>query len=364
MITIQINSDGTASEKRIVLGNKYENNDEQIVFEVPEELTNHNKYVIATLQVDKDTMINKVLPVNNNVFHVSTAITHREGNWFLYLMCRESQLDLSQSNVDITAKSGEHVFISDGIIGVVNKNNINKDLIDSEPVDANLVELYEDLSELKKQLESIVAGVILGGYYNREEIDTKFEGVVKKDQGVDNGGKILAVGNDGHVELKDLSSVIENETYLMTESGSVAFLATPQAIESPLTATAKNDIRAGTVAITNEGIVVGEKNFPSYETTEGAALIMPNKEVKVHLDYNDTYDYTKLQAIVCLFNSNILDSVSAQSVAIDNGVYVIGTTNKISNITKEHETKYIDFGITNTGETPLVIRYFTYKEII
>lgn len=188
--------------------------------------------------------------------------------------------------------------------------------------------------------------------------------VVAKNQGTSSAGKILSVGTDGIVGVQSLSDAITGETYLMTESGSVAFLATPEALEQPLTATAKHDIRAGTVAITAEGLVVGEKNFPSYETTESKVIIMPQKDVEITLIEDDKYDYTKLQAIICAFNTSMTNSVNAEKVAIDDGLYQTGSDDKISNIIKEHESKKIKFGITNTGETPLVVRYFTYKEVI
>lgn len=152
--------------------------------------------------------------------------------------------------------------------------------------------------------------------------------------------------------------------FLVAANGDVAYLANPAQLEStPLTATAAQDIRIGTVAVTNEGIVTGEKNFPSYETVKGSTVIMPGMELKVQLAKDDKYDYTEMQAIICLYNSSIFDSVSSEHVVIDDVLYETGSTIKISDVTKETETKTINFGITNTGDIPLVIRYFTYKEI-
>lgn len=152
--------------------------------------------------------------------------------------------------------------------------------------------------------------------------------------------------------------------FLLTESGDVAYMAAIGKLEeSPLTATAAHDIRIGTVAVTNEGIVTGEKNFPCYETSEGQTLIMPGMELKVQIAIDDCYDYTRLQAIVCAYNTSMTDSVEAKKVAIENSVYQVGSTDKLSSVTKEPETKTINFGLTNTGDIPLVIRYFTYREI-
>lgn len=152
--------------------------------------------------------------------------------------------------------------------------------------------------------------------------------------------------------------------FLVAANGDVAYLANPQQLEStPLTATAAQDIRIGTVAVTNEGIVTGEKNFPGYETSQGNTLIMPGMELKVPLIADNKYDYTQMQAIICAYNSSISDSISVEKVSIDDVVYQVGSIDKISDVTKEETTQSINFGITNTGDIPLVIRYFTYKEI-
>ena len=61
--------------------------------------------------------------------------------------------------------------------------------------------------------------------------------------------------------------------------------------EIPITATT-NDIRKGVTAITNEGVVVGEKEIPSYYTNEGyRAVSKGSRFIIPHADY----DYTKLQ---------------------------------------------------------------------
>lgn len=154
--------------------------------------------------------------------------------------------------------------------------------------------------------------------------------------------------------------------FLETESGDIAFF-TPEYLlddtRSPLTATAKQDLRLGTVAFTNEGIVKGEKNFPSYETSKGATLIMPGRELKIYLSTDDKYDYTSLQAIICLFNTTYEDSVAAEKVVIEDGVYQVSSIDKKSDVIKDDIEKSINFCDLNDFDVPLLIRYYTYKEI-
>lgn len=152
--------------------------------------------------------------------------------------------------------------------------------------------------------------------------------------------------------------------YLQTDNGDIAYATTQVEMErNPLTATAKQDVRLGKTAVTSEGVVTGEKNFPSYETTASKVVIYPEMEFKVRLEDKDTYDFTRLQAIFCAFNTTPDDSVNAEKVCIDDTVYAVGSTVTLATVNKDAETKTINFGITNTGDTPVVVRYFTYKEV-
>lgn len=127
------------------------------------------------------------------------------------------------------------------------------------------------------------------------------------------------------------------------------------------TATA-NDIRLGTVAATEEGVTEGAKDIPAYHTTEGIAVIPAGDEMDIFIPISDRYDFTKLQAIICPYNKTIAGSVSAEKVAIEKSVYAAGSTDALASVSVDHENKKIKLGITNEGESPCVIRYFTYKE--
>jgi hypothetical protein len=104
--------------------------------------------------------------------------------------------------------------------------------------------------------------------------------------------------------------------------------------------------------------------IPAYHTYQGVVVITAGSklEIRVPSDLN-LYDYTKLQTIICSFNTNLSDSVAADKVSIDDNVYNVQSTNILSTISKIDQTKTIDFGITNESENMLIIRFFMYKEI-
>lgn len=151
MIDLKIGLDGVPSLRKLNIGNKYENNDEIINFILPSEFENYNKYIIAVIKQDGEK-ITRVLPVANNQFVVSTSITYIAGAWSMYIMCRENEIDIEAETIDISAKNGEHVFISDGFIGIVANSSIEKELIDNVPLDTNLHIIYDSLVILQEEL--------------------------------------------------------------------------------------------------------------------------------------------------------------------------------------------------------------------
>ena len=61
------------------------------------------------------------------------------------------------------------------------------------------------------------------------------------------------------------------------------------------------------------------------------------------------------------YNSSLDDSVAVDRVVIEDSIYLPGTTDPISAVTKDDANKSINLGIMN-GKSPSVIRYFTYRE--
>ena len=125
-----------------------------------------------------------------------------------------------------------------------------------------------------------------------------------------------------------------------------------------------NDIREGKTAGTETGVVTGEKFIPTYHTTAGVRVVPANSELTIPFTDNlNYYDYTKLQAIVCSFNSSIADSVAADKVVIENNVYLVNATDVIATITKDDANKTVSLGVKNATSKPQILRYITYKEI-
>lgn len=150
---------------------------------------------------------------------------------------------------------------------------------------------------------------------------------------------------------------IERTYILVDESGNEL---TAVVSEEPVTLDAgANDIRIGKTAATVEGVTEGTKRIPSYQTLEGAKIVSNGS--KLVLPIAD-YEYTKMQALICAFNTSLSDSVKTEKVAINDRVYEVNSTTSLAEIEIDADNKRIDFGITNNSGSQLIIRYFTYKE--
>ena len=150
--------------------------------------------------------------------------------------------------------------------------------------------------------------------------------------------------------------------YILVDDSGKEYAAVLMDEETALDAT-ENDIRAGKYAATDNGVVLGSKEIPSYHVTEGYRLITSGSSFVVPIAKLNRYDYTKLQAIICPFTGSIDESVAAEKVAINEGVYPVNSTDLVATVTKDAENKQIDFGITNESENLYLLRFFTYKEI-
>jgi hypothetical protein len=168
-------------------------------------------------------------------------------------------------------------------------------------------------------------------------------------------GEIYKVGTqDGSSE--------ETLTYILQDETGAEYPAVLVDKEVVFDATA-NDIRLGKVAATGEGVTTGEKVIPSYHTTEAVRAVPVGSEFTIPLPDLDKYAYTKLQALICPFNTSMADSVSVQKVSILDKVYEANSVIEIATVVKDAETKSIKLGIKNDGTIPYIIRFFTYKEI-
>ena len=168
MIEITLERDGTTSVNQIDLGNKYENNDEEIHFTYPEEFADFKKYLIAIYNASttKTTLVRKysinvesppllVLPINEDKIYVSSSFTYYPGNWDIYVMIRENEINKNESGeYDLSPNEGEHVYVTDAMTGVVNDNKLDKFLLENMPLDTNLKLVYDDLNRLIDEINS------------------------------------------------------------------------------------------------------------------------------------------------------------------------------------------------------------------
>ena len=124
-----------------------------------------------------------------------------------------------------------------------------------------------------------------------------------------------------------------------------------------------NDVRKDLVYAGDAGVSVGQKIIPTYYTCQGCKLVSAGSALTIAnlLPDIDSYDYTKLQALVCAFNTSVAKSVSTEKVLIDSKVYDVQSTTAVSSVVKNHETKIIELGITT--DSRIILRYFMYKEI-
>ena len=132
--------------------------------------------------------------------------------------------------------------------------------------------------------------------------------------------------------------------------------------EQILDAVASKDIREGKTAVTNEGLVIGSKRIPAYDTTQSTFLVRPGQNFSIPLSGYDKYDYTKFQCMIAKYDSNPLLRMSIDRIVMNDNVYAVNSSEIVSNVTKNSNTKSIDLNITNNTEDIYIIYYFTYKE--
>ena len=171
--------------------------------------------------------------------------------------------------------------------------------------------------------------------------------------------KNLFVAGRAKPEDYDETATDDTGLYILEDESGARLYAVLVDEETVVDATA-NDIRLGVTAVTEDGITEGTKEIPAYHTTEGVQGVPAGGEAVIKI--LGRYDYTKMQAILCLFNTSLANSVAADKVCINDNVYAVSSTDVLSSVTIDHENSTIKLGIVNESDKPLVIRYFSYKE--
>lgn len=150
------------------------------------------------------------------------------------------------------------------------------------------------------------------------------------------------------------------KTVMLEDGDGNSLTAVVTGEETVFTAT-DNDVREGMVYASDGGVSTGTKDIPLYHTTSGVQAVPANSEFKITISKNNRYDYTELQAMTMPYKARMDQSVLVDRVVINDNVYNIGSSEIVSTVTKNINDKSIDLGIIN-GNTPSIIRFFSYKE--
>lgn len=153
------------------------------------------------------------------------------------------------------------------------------------------------------------------------------------------------------------------KTFVITDEAGNELTGVATENEVIFTAT-DNDVRSGSVYAGDAGVSTGTKEIPSYYTTEGYTIIMPNQAFQIKsLKLLNLYDFTKLQCIICPFIGSAVNSVKAEKISVNEKVFNVSSDAVVSEVVRDADNKYINLGIINDTENMYVLRYFTYKEI-
>ena len=121
-----------------------------------------------------------------------------------------------------------------------------------------------------------------------------------------------------------------------------------------------SDVKLGKVFAAEGGVRVGEST-KTYKVRFESYLIFPGEEFSIPLEHYDAYDCTKFYATISVFNTTEFDSTSVEKIVICDSVYSVGSINKLSDISRNAETKSIDLHLTNDTNNIYIINYNMYK---
>ncbi len=158
-----------------------------------------------------------------------------------------------------------------------------------------------------------------------------------------------ATGGFGMPKTIELSDVDGNTVVGVITGSKVIFTANP------------SDVKIGKVAASDVGIIEGT-DTKTYRTFHATKLVFPEENFSIPLEEYDQFNYTKFQAAIAEFNNDQYDSVSVNKISLNDAVYNVGSSEKLSDVTKNSSSKSIDLNITNSTDKVFIIHYNTYKE--
>ena len=151
------------------------------------------------------------------------------------------------------------------------------------------------------------------------------------------------------------------KTYILTDENGNEMATGVIVGEKTVFDATPEDVRVDKVFASDEGVLTGI-DTKTYRTTFGRKSILNGESFSIELDDYDRYNYTKFTAMIAPFNTTESDSVAANKVSINDAVYTVNSTTKLSDVTKNTSTKSIDLNIVNNTGSTCVIHYSTYKE--
>lgn len=161
--------------------------------------------------------------------------------------------------------------------------------------------------------------------------------------------------------IEEVKDILNATTFILVDKDGNEYPAVYVDSDTVITAT-PNDIRKGTTAITAEGVITGEKEIPAYVTSEGYIVITKGCAFSIPM-FDERYDFTKLQCILCPVASSIATSVVAEKVTIGEYTYYVNSSDIAGEVVRNSEKQAIDLGIVNESDGSYLLRYFTYKEV-
>lgn len=148
----------------------------------------------------------------------------------------------------------------------------------------------------------------------------------------------------------------EPQTYIFEDESGNQITGVYVDKETIFTAT-DNDVREGLVYASDKGQSVGTKDIPIYYASCGCKFVLANKQATISIP---EYNYNNLMVIITTYDTSIEQSLVSTYVVIDNGVYEIGNSTKLSDVVIDTYNEQIDLGIAVSEKS--VLRYFVLKE--
>lgn len=121
------------------------------------------------------------------------------------------------------------------------------------------------------------------------------------------------------------------------------------------------DVKIGKTFASDEGVQTGE-DTKTYRTTHASRCVLPNESFSIPLEKYNQYDYTNFQAVIAPLVTDEFDSLAVEKSVLFDGVYNAGSSVKVSDVTKNSDTKTVELNIVNNTDNTFVINYSTYKE--